>query len=188
MAEFEEDEIEDEIFLAALEPLDSYMELRHSELPPSAASSRPTSSGVPVLNELPSHYETTTPPVTPPKVSQSVSTKVSSATSSRKPHTSTMRCRVPPTQTQCWCTYRTYLLYLPSKAADRTPEASLFPALVVLQPLQTLEPHSNQHGRGPARGALPSEVEHFDVTQEGQKGPDGPNTSSDFSARACTVM
>ena len=42
MAEFEEDEIEDEILLAALEPLDSYMELRHSELPPSATPSRPT--------------------------------------------------------------------------------------------------------------------------------------------------
>ena len=70
MAEFEEDEIEDEILLAALEPLDSYMELRHSELPPSATPSRPTSSGVPVLNELPSHYETATPAVALRKVSQ----------------------------------------------------------------------------------------------------------------------
>ena len=53
-----EDEVEDEIDLAALDPLEA-----GGRLPPSAAPSRPTtsrpaSSGVPVLSELPSHYAT----------------------------------------------------------------------------------------------------------------------------------
>jgi len=56
-----EDEIEDEIDLAALDPLEA-----GGRLPPSAAPSRPTtsrpaSSGVPVLCELPSHYATPPP-------------------------------------------------------------------------------------------------------------------------------
>ena len=107
-----EDEIEDEIDLAALDPLEP------SGPPPPAApsrppSSRPTSSGVPVLSELPSHYE-------------------------------------------------------------------LFPPA----PMPTGAGLDDE--RWSRRREEPSDP--VELTQKGQTSPDGADSSSAFSARACTVM
>ena len=109
-----EDEIEDEIDLAALDPLEP------SGPPPPAApsrppSSRPTSSGVPVLSELPSHYELPLPPPAP------ILTRVG----------------------------------LDDERWSRRRE----------EPSDPVE-----------------------LTQKGQTSPDGADSSSAFTARACTVM
>ena len=109
-----EDEIEDEIDLAALDPLEP------SGLPPPAApsrppSSRPTSSGVPVLSELPSHYEL-----------------------------------LPPA------------------------------------PVLTGTGAGLDDERWSRRREEPSDP--VELTQKGQTGPDGADSSSAFTARACTVM
>ena len=110
-----EDEIEDEIDLAALGPLEA-----GGRLPPSAAPSRPTtsrpaSSGVPVLSELPSHYEL-----------------------------------LPPA------------------------------------PVLTGTGAGLDDERWSRRREEPSDP--VELTQKGQTSPDGADSSSAFTARACTVM